>query len=171
MGSYVVKRLKRLPGTPHSIAAGVACGVFISFTPFIGFHLLGAAVLALLVRGNYIAAFVGTLAGNPWTFPFIWLLIYQFGIYILGPEAAIRTPADVEAWTVTWVSRNLGKLIWPMTVGGIPAGLLAALALYFPMVRAIGAFQEARRRRREHQRAKREGKLSMEATDASTGAA
>jgi uncharacterized protein len=163
-------RIKRLPGTPHSIAAGFAAGVFISFTPFIGFHLIGAALLALVIRGNYIAAWVGTLVGNPWTFPFIWLLIYQLGVMILGPAAAIHTPADVDAWTITWMASNFGRLIWPMTVGGVPAGLVAGVACYVPLVRAIGAFQNARRRRREHHR-KRRGKLGIERTDPSTGAA
>ena len=36
MGTYLVKRVTRLSGTPHSIAAGAACGVAISFTPFLG---------------------------------------------------------------------------------------------------------------------------------------
>ena len=85
---YLVKRLTRLPGTPHSIAAGFACGVAISFTPFIGLHtLLSAACCALLVRGNYLAAVVGTLVGNPWTFPFIWLVSYQLGHALLGGPA------------------------------------------------------------------------------------
>ena len=51
-GTYVWHRLTRLSGTPHSIAAGFACGTAISFTPFVGFHLLGGALLAFLVRGN-----------------------------------------------------------------------------------------------------------------------
>lgn len=170
-GNYLLKRIKRLPGSPHSIAAGFASGVFISFTPFIGFHLIGSALLALLVRGNYIAAWVGTLVGNPWTFPFIWVLIYQLGVFILGPEAAMRTPSEVDAWTIAWMTGNFERLIWPMTVGGIPAGLVAGLACYFPMVRALAAFQEARRRRRERHRQKREGRLGIKATDPSTGAA
>jgi uncharacterized protein (DUF2062 family) len=169
-GNYLLMRIKRLPGTPHSIAAGFAAGVFISFTPFIGFHLIGAFLISLLIRGNYIAAAVGTLVGNVWTFPFIWLLIYELGVAMLGPEAAVRTPADVDAWTLGWMTSNVGRLIWPMTVGGVPAGLVAGIASYAPMYVLIGGFQEGRRRRREHQR-KRRAKLGIETTDPSTGAA
>ena len=35
-GHYLVTRVKRMPGTPHSIAAGVATGVAVSLTPFVG---------------------------------------------------------------------------------------------------------------------------------------
>jgi uncharacterized protein (DUF2062 family) len=152
--NYLLMRIKRLPGTPHSIAAGFACGIFISFTPFLGFHFIASMLLTFLVRGNYVAAAVGNMIGNPWTLPFMWLTSYQLGVLILGPEAGIRTPADVDAWTIAWVTNNFGRLFWPMTVGGIPAGLVAALACYVPTAWGIATFQEARRRRREARRLK-----------------
>lgn len=156
-GRYVAKRITRLPGTPHSIAAGFACGVAISFTPFIGFHLLGAALLSLLFRGNFIAAWIGTLVGNPWTFPFIWVLIYNLGVLLLGGEVAHATTAD--AWTLETMIANLERVIWPMTVGGLPLAVVAGFAAYMPMLRAVAAFQKARRLRREHTRAKRARRL------------
>ena len=75
-GKKVLIRLKRLQGTPYSIATGFACGVAISFTPFIGFHMILAALTAWLIRGNIIASAIGTIVGNPWTFPFIWLAVF-----------------------------------------------------------------------------------------------
>ena len=57
---YIVHRLGRLPGTPYRVAAGFACGAAVSFTPFMGFHFVGAALLALLIRGNVIASAIGT---------------------------------------------------------------------------------------------------------------
>lgn len=158
-GHYMVKRLTRLPGTPHSIAAGFACGAAISFTPFLGFHILLACLLCLVVRGNFLAAAVGTVVGNPWTFPFIWILTYQLGHWLLGTDLTYVPPA--EAWTLQRVTDNIHRLIWPMTVGGIPSGLIAGLLLYFPLARGITAFQDARRRRRERRRALREGKLGV----------
>lgn len=145
-GAYLIARVKRLPGTPHSIAAGFACGTAISFTPFVGLHLVGAFGLALICRGNYIAAWIGTLVGNPWTFPFIWIFIYKLGHFILGADAT-STPIEIDNWTFQHLKAELGRVIWPMTVGGIPTGLVAGLAVYFPIARAITAFQDARRRR------------------------
>ena len=153
-GAYVVARVKRMPGTPHSIAAGFACGTAISFTPFVGLHLIGAFGLALVCRGNYIAAWVGTLVGNPWTFPFIWLFTYQLGRFLLGYDVGSH-PSEIEGWTAADLIAELGRVIWPMTVGGVPTGIVAGLAVYFPIARGIASFQEARRRRREQRRIKR----------------
>jgi len=43
---YMAHRVRRLPGTPYRIAAGVASGAAVSFTPFIGLHFVAAALLA-----------------------------------------------------------------------------------------------------------------------------
>ena len=51
----------------------------VSFSPFIGFHFLLAILFAYLLRGNLIAALIGTFVGNPFTFPFIWIFIYKVG--------------------------------------------------------------------------------------------
>jgi uncharacterized protein (DUF2062 family) len=164
LGIYLVKRVTRLPGTPHSIAAGLACGTAISFTPFIGLHTLLSVLLSFLVRGNYLAAIIGTLVGNPWTFPVIWLVTYQAGHYMLGstPSRVAPEPELTSRWY------EIRALIWPMTVGGVPLGALAGVAVYFPLVRLIAAYQEARRRRRERRRAERLDKLPE--TSASPGA-
>lgn len=147
LGVYAVKRLTRLPGTPHSLAAGLACGVAISFTPFIGLHLILSVLLAYLLRAHLIAAAAGTLIGNPWTFPFIWVSTFKLGQMVLGSPAAEAAP--VEHWTFDKLVGDVGALIWPMTIGGILLGLMAGLSTYLVLVRVITAYQEARRRRRE----------------------
>ena len=147
MGTYLVKRVTRLSGTPHNIAVGVACGVAISFTPFIGFHLLGAFLLCLLVRGNYVAAAAGTLVGNPWTFPFIWVVIYKLGSWLLGTRVAQLE--SVQHWDLATFFAEVEAVFWPMVVGGVPLALVAGLLTYFPLVRIIAAYQEARQRRRQ----------------------
>jgi hypothetical protein len=158
MGTYVVKRVTRLSGTPHSIAAGVACGVAISFTPFIGFHLVGSFLLCLLVRGNYLAAAVGTLVGNPWTFPFILVASYQLGHALLGGRAAHIE--SLQHWDLATLLAELEAVFWPMTVGGCLLALIAGLATYFPLVRMIAAYQEARARRRQSRRGLKAGRAS-----------
>ena len=169
---YYVKRLTRLSGTPHTIAAGFACGVMISFTPFVGFHILLGCLLALIVRGNFLAVAVGTLVGNPWTFPFIWLASYELGKLLLGPDlagahpmpgrlqdlagsvgvAAGQATADGSMAMLKRLGADLSAIAKPVLVGGIPLGIVAGLLTYFTLVRAIAAYQEARRRRREQRR-------------------
>ena len=92
-GQYFWKRILRLRATPHAIAAGVAAGVFAAFLPFLGLHILIAAALAWLLRGNMLAAALGTAAvGNPLTFPLIWAATYAGGRFLLhaGPASAAR---------------------------------------------------------------------------------
>jgi uncharacterized protein (DUF2062 family) len=161
MGTYVVKRISRLSGTPHSIAAGAACGVAISFTPFIGFHLLGACLLCLLVRGNYLAAAVGTLVGNPWTFPFIWVVTYQLGHALLGGPAAHLEP--VQHWDLATFFVRIEAVFWPMVIGGFVLAVISAVATYFPLVRMVAAYQEARARRRQSRRGVKAQRASPDA--------
>jgi uncharacterized protein (DUF2062 family) len=81
---YVRHRLRRLPDEPERIARGVFAGVFVSFTPFFGFHFLSATGMALLIRGNVIAALLATFVGNPLTTPIIAYTSVEFGHYLLG---------------------------------------------------------------------------------------
>lgn len=171
-GVYHLKRLVRLPGTPHSIAVGVACGTAISFTPLIGFHLLGGVLLTLALRGNLLAGVAGTLIGNPWTLPFMWLASYEVGQFLLGDPSGATAPAPWASADLVGYGSAVGELAmtqglvaaferlladisvlaWPVLVGSIPVGIVAGLAVYFPLVRVIAAYQEARRRRRERRR-------------------
>jgi uncharacterized protein (DUF2062 family) len=73
--SYYKFKLARLPASSYAISAGFACGSMVSFTPLIGFHFVLAVMFAYLLRANYIAALIGTIVGNPISFPFIWGLI------------------------------------------------------------------------------------------------
>jgi len=145
---YVWHRLARLKDSPHGIAAGVSSGVAISFTPFIGFHLIGAMGLALATRGNLLAAWVGTLIGNPWTFPIIWVTIHKIGSWILGIEAggeeAERLSLDL---LIHRPGAALAPLLLPMAVGGLPLALASWFLSYWPIRKAIERFQERRRRK------------------------
>ena len=153
-GAYLFKRVTRLSGTPHSLAAGVACGVAISFTPFIGFHLLGAFLLCLLVRGNYVAAAVGTLVGNPWTFPFMWFAAYKLGHALMGMRPAQIEPAHLGNLLSF---AEMGAVFWPTVVGCLPLAVVAGLGTYFPLMRMIAAFQRERQLRRARRRPSRPG--------------
>ena len=46
LATYAAFRISRLPNSPRQIATGFALGAAISFTPFIGFHILGTLVKA-----------------------------------------------------------------------------------------------------------------------------
>ena len=86
---YVMHRIRRLPDQPQRIARGFAAGIFVSFTPLFGFHFMTAALVAWAIRGNIVAALLGTFVGNPLTFPFIAVLSVSLGRWILGVEGKL----------------------------------------------------------------------------------
>lgn len=141
--TYIGHRVRRLPGTPTRIAAGFACGVAVSFTPFIGFHFILAVALAALMRGNLIASAIGTAAGNPWTFPIIWAWTYSAGRWILGDDSVLYLPVD---FSFRYIFDHPFKVLLPMTVGGIPTAAVAWAVAFFPLRGMISEYQRSRRR-------------------------
>lgn len=149
--TYLAHRVRRLPGTPYSIAAGLACGAAVSFTPFMGLHFILGALLALLIRGNVVASAIGTAAGNPWTFPFIWSGIYGLGHALLG-GAARNLPDEL---TLSFVFDNPLGVLYPMIVGGALIGSCVWLVTFALCYTAVSRYQAARRERRRLGRRRR----------------
>ena len=166
---YIAHRLRRLPDTPHRIALGFACGVFASFTPFFGIHLIGAIALAWLIRGNLIAAAIGQFVGNPFTLPFIAWISMALGRRILGAGVTGRDFERVSdafwyAATGLWQSIlslfGMGEPQWsqlepvvtdvmlPYFVGGLIPGIVTSVAFYYLVRPLVAAYQKARRGRR-----------------------
>lgn len=155
-GRYVWHRLHRLPGTPHSIAAGLACGGAMSVTPLIGVHFFLAALLAWLMRGNVVGSAFGTLIGNPWTFPVIWVSTYYLGQFILGqglPTGEMTVNfADMFSGLIRSMIEADGALFmdkvwpiwWPMIVGSIPSALMTWIVMYTVFFRLVEAYQKRR---------------------------
>lgn len=150
---YVSKRIMRIKATPHGIAAGVAGGVFASFTPFIGLHLLLGCAVAVVLRGNLLAAVLGTAVGNPLTFPLIWSVTYAVGRGVLGvlaPGSVVHTTAGGDVLSQSFDA--IGPLILPMVIGGIPIGLVAGGVSYAGVWYLVRGYQT--RRRHAHLQAK-----------------
>ena len=181
---YLGHRVRRLPDTPHRIALGFATGILASFTPFFGAHILIAAAVAKLVRANMVAALIGTLAGNPLTFPLIAWVSLGLGRRILGYGASGEnferlSDAFGEAASGLWSSllalvgrgeSQWGRLepffhyvLWPYFVGGLLPGLAAALAGYLLLRPLVAAYQA---RRRDRMRARAHDRLVAEKSEA-----
>ena len=176
---YYRHRVVRMPGTAYAVAGGFAWGAAASFTPFVGLHFVLAGLAAWLTRCNILSSAVGTAVGNPWTFPFIWALLYHVGVWILGMDVesapALETLAALfdQLWheVGTWVMAVVGltsrraseidgavfadavrNIFWPMLVGSLPVGIVVWVTFYFPLRRAVAGYQKARARARERRR-------------------
>jgi uncharacterized protein (DUF2062 family) len=141
---YTWYRLTRLPGTPHAIALGLAIGVFVSWTPFLGFHIIIAMALSWVLRANMLASFIGTFFGTPLTFPIIWLSTFELGNLLLGypGQAVPENLADM-----LFSSHGLDvmlPILLPMAVGSVPIGIAVGLISYFIARAALAAFKARR---------------------------
>jgi len=161
---YVLLRLWRLPDPPHRIGRGVAAGIFISFTPLFGFHLIGAWLIALAIRGNVIAALLATFAGNPLTYPIcayfsVWLGQWLLGVHTgLGMTEIVDTfkGATVEFWDniraiftsapTRWheMGSFFRTLFLPDLVGSIPLGILAGMISHYLTLPVVDAYKKRR---------------------------
>jgi len=146
---YLQRRALRLRATPHAIAAGIAAGVFSTFTPFIGFHFIIAFALAWVLRGSLASAALGCLLGNPVTFPIIWASTYELGRYVLAAETPDgRAPESIGPallkgdFAAVWT-----PYIKPMLVGSVPLGAGFAILTYVIVLLMARSFQETRDRR------------------------
>ncbi len=156
---YVFHRVARIPGTPYDLAAGFACGAAVSFTPFVGLHFVLAAILAFVIRANVVAAAIGTVIGNPWTFPFIWIWIYKLGHW-MGAGSPDDTPRPdftelfghimdaTLSLDLAYLAQTAWPVWWPMLLGSIPTTVAAWIAFYWPLKTLVTTYQDRRIRHR-----------------------
>ncbi len=137
----------RLTASPHVVAIGFAAGVFASFTPFVGLHFLISFIIAFFIGGNMIAAALGTMIGNPISFPFIWVSTYNVGSLILGQEPREFDAAALSRGVFQNSMETLFPILKPMMVGCLPMGGLIGLIFYFVVRVAVSTYQDGRKER------------------------
>lgn len=152
-GRYMLLKLDKIDAGPYAVAAGFACGSAISFTPFVGFHMILAAITAFLVRGSIVASAIGTLVGNPWTFAFIWPATLYTGRLFLGSHEAGKINflqlfeklmhAVLNLDFHMFVSDILPVLL-PMMIGCIPYYILAWAVSYYFVKKTMDKFSARR---------------------------
>jgi uncharacterized protein (DUF2062 family) len=163
---YVKHRMRRLPDSPERIARGIFAGVFASFTPFYGFHFFIAAGLAFLMRGNVIAALMGTFFGNPLTYVPIGVAALSTGHWVLGDVLDERVHrsfvgkfADAGAdlkdnfWAIftdaqaDWTRLEVfyDEIFFPYLIGGIISGIFFGTICYYLSVPVIRVYQKRRK--------------------------
>ena len=140
---YYTHRVRRIPGTPYAIAAGFACGAAISMTPFPGLHFILSGIFAWAIGGSILASAIGTAVGNPWTFPFIWLWIFNFGNWMLGTGESL----GMEHLTWRYLLENPMKVLLPMLVGSLPTAVVIWGVFFWPIRRMVAGYQSHRRAR------------------------
>ena len=164
---YVKHRIRRLPDTPEKIGRGLSTGVFASFTPFIGIHFVVAIALSKPLRGNYLAAVIGTWFGNPLTLVPISAASLHTGYFLLGhrPQErliealpALFGGATADLWHNAKALFTPERAEWgrlgvfnhevfvPYLIGCVIPGAIVATLVYFLTVPLVRAYQDGRRK-------------------------
>jgi uncharacterized protein len=126
-------KLLGLKDTPHSIALGFACGIFLGFTPLFGLKTILAVLLAWMLRSNKISAIIG-VALHDFILPFVPVLLrmqYLIGFWLasnphqLPPEMSLKNIQLERVFHWTTFLTVGGPLMLGSLVTALPFGVVA----------------------------------------------
>ena len=129
----------------HSVAGGVAIGMFAGLVPG-PLQMLTAALLAVPLKKNLPVALFTTLYTNPFTIVPLYLLAIAYGRFLLG---AGDNPVTVDPYDwdwAHWIDSLVGLAHWtlslgkPLAVGLVALALTLAAAGYFAVQLAWRAY-------------------------------
>jgi hypothetical protein len=145
---FVIYRILHVDDTPHRIAFGVAIGIFIAWTPTVGFQMGLTVALAALLRANKAVGVPLAWITNPVTIPPVFGFNYWLGAKLLGHNydlhqfkgfiaAAMKEGSLLDRLHDLWEA--MWTIFWPLWLGSIVVGLalgaISYVAVYYGVVR------------------------------------
>jgi len=118
-------RIIRIKDFPESVAIGLSWGVAISFTPLLGLHLIICYLGTWIMRGNIIAATVGTIIGNPWTFPIFFYVDFKIGTLFFFEDIYFHE------FKINFFINNFERLFYPTLIGSLPLAIISWFCTYY----------------------------------------
>ena len=154
---YYYLRLRRLQGSPRSLALAVALGAAIGATPTLPLHTVLILAAALIIRVNPIAGLIGgTLVSNPLTFLPQYYAAWWLGDLLL-PERLQWQQINLLLYHLKHEGlfhslATLAEIGWSafvvMITGGIVMAVPTGLFFYFFSLKFFQTI--ARKRRQKH---------------------
>jgi uncharacterized protein (DUF2062 family) len=136
-----ISRLLAINDTSERLALAFAVGVFLSFTPFVGFHTLLAFAFAFLFGLNRVAILIGILVNNPWTYVPYYAIAARLGGHLIG------FPPYESLLEFRWAQLGDGafwlqllhhwRFLMPVAIGSTILAVLVALLSYPLALHAI----------------------------------
>ena len=111
-----------------------------------------------MIRANILASALGTAVGNPWTFPFIWVWLYEVGRWMgFGVDVDKVHEFDFSHVFVSMLKALLdgafdqllvvgAPVFWPMLVASIPTSTIVWLAFYLLLKSVLTRHQKEQSR-------------------------
>jgi len=172
---YMSKRIVRISGSPHTIALGLAIGVCASFTPFFGFHIILAILVAWGFSANIAAAAIGTAFSNPLTMPFIFGMTYALGRLLWNAGDVSEPVSFIEFFHMLEMYNfaDIRQTFFQVLFGSLVLGSVFGLMTYFIALSATCRFRRTRslklKMARHHQTLKQFSKTSSHFSDKNCG--
>jgi len=89
----LIKKLLQIEDTPERTALAYSIGIFLGFSPFLGFHTLCGIAIAFLFRLNRVAILLGVWSNTPWWLVPYYMIATWVGMWVMGfqiEKAAIK---------------------------------------------------------------------------------
>jgi uncharacterized protein (DUF2062 family) len=136
--------------TPERTAAAFALGVFLGFSPLLGFHTVLGLILAFALNLNRVAVLLGIYSNLPWILPAYYSIATGVGAAILHVPIKPRLLKELTmalgegSWTnFRHLAHALTPLMWAYALGSTLGAIVLSLIAY----RASLAMIVAHRRR------------------------
>ncbi len=125
------------------LALSFCMGIYIAFSPFVGFHTLMTFGIVWMLGLNLAVTFAGSvLLHNPWTTIPIYALDYIFGEWLLKTICGLDTLSMNPSW-MGMINESLCSYLglshiafWSFMIGGNVLGIVASFALY-PFIKRL----------------------------------
>lgn len=80
----IIQMLLHVEDTPEKTALAYSVGVFLGFSPFLGFHTLGGLAIAFIFNLNRVAILLGVWSNTPWWIVPYYTIATWLGKYVIG---------------------------------------------------------------------------------------
>ena len=143
---YLRERVSRMSASTHALSMGIACGAAASMTPFLGLHFIIAALMAYMFRGNLFTSAIGTVIGNPWSFPLIWAADNYVGGWIISQFGLEQSIASLGASAGPDMPM---AFFFKVTIGGVVLAILSFPIYYGLSYWGLASWRAHRVRRKQ----------------------
>jgi uncharacterized protein (DUF2062 family) len=148
---FVTHKMLHADDPPHRLALGVAIGMFIAFTPTMGFQMLLVVFAAWLLRANKVVGLPIVWISNPATMVPLYYWCYLVGRVVLGHEGIGRHWWKELAhpphgwWTgITFYWSRIMDIAAPLWLGSVMIGFIAAYVSYYAVYHGVCMYRMRR---------------------------
>ncbi len=115
----------------ENLARGLALGMFVAFTPTIGFQMILVCILILLYPGNMPVALAACWITNPFTAPPIYYVEYKIGVWIMS-VTGFQATKYIDMGDIAQMD-DIYEVAGSMWIGSLFVSILVAIASYWLM--------------------------------------